>query len=394
MPFVSALPQELIVIADRARHARPRRRRRCSTAPVRACPRCASRSSRSWPSRASAASVDDVVVTHRLAAGARPGREAVPRPGRRRARRGAELRRRARRVPVVPGRGRARRHGRGRADPRRRCARPSPRLRGRGRRIKFLYTIPNFHNPAGVTLSAGSVASRSSRSAGRTSILVLEDNPYGLLYFDEPAPARDALGRRGRRHLPRHVLEDPRPGFRVGLGARAARHPREARPRRTSRRSSRRARSARSSSPSTWRPPTGRARSTPSAASTASARTRCSPRSGSTCPSCSWTIPNGGFYVWLTMPDEPRLEGDAAARRQGARRLHAREPRSSPTATAATRCGCRSAIRRPSAIREGIRRLATVVNGELDLLDTFAGTGPLHAAAERRLRSRTAPDLS
>ena len=27
-------------------------------------------------------------------------------------------------------------------------------LRGQGRRIKFLYTIPNFHNPAGVTLSA------------------------------------------------------------------------------------------------------------------------------------------------------------------------------------------------------------------------------------------------
>ena len=31
----------------------------------------------------------------------------------------------------------------------------------------------------------------------------------------------------------------------------------------------------------------------------------------------------------------------------------------------------------PEAIRVGIRRLATVVNGELDLLDTFAGTGTL-----------------
>ena len=31
----------------------------------------------------------------------------------------------------------------------------------------------------------------------------------------------------------------------------------------------------------------------------------------------------------------------------------------------------------PDAIRLGIRRLATVVNGELDLLDTFAGTGTL-----------------
>ena len=33
----------------------------------------------------------------------------------------------------------------------------------------------------------------------------------------------------------------------------------------------------------------------------------------------------------------------------------------------------------PEDIRVGIRRLATVVNGELDLLDTFAGTGSLSA---------------
>ena len=33
----------------------------------------------------------------------------------------------------------------------------------------------------------------------------------------------------------------------------------------------------------------------------------------------------------------------------------------------------------PDAIRLGIRRLATVVNGELDLLDTFAGTGSLQS---------------
>ena len=52
-------------------------------------------------------------------------------------------------------------------------------------------------------------------------------------------------------------------------------------------------------------------------------------------------------------------------------------PRSTPTAAGATTCGCRSATRRPSFIREGIRRLATVINGELDLLDTFAGTGSL-----------------
>src|SRR5215216_2462421 len=61
--------------------------------------------------------------------------------------------------------------------------------RAAGKRIKFLYTIPNFHNPAGVTLSA---ARRPEvlEICRREDILILEDNPYGLLGFDgEPLPA-------------------------------------------------------------------------------------------------------------------------------------------------------------------------------------------------------------
>jgi DNA-binding transcriptional MocR family regulator len=61
------------------------------------------------------------------------------------------------------------------------------RVRSEGRTIKFLYTIPNFHNPAGVTLTWARRLEilEICRDAG---ILVLEDNPYGLLYFDQPAP--------------------------------------------------------------------------------------------------------------------------------------------------------------------------------------------------------------
>ena len=44
----------------------------------------------------------------------------------------------------------------------------------------------------------------------------------------------------------------------------------------------------------------------------------------------------------------------------------------------------------PEAIRVGIRRLATVVNGELDLLDTFAGTGTLQLPPSAELRIRPA----
>ena len=59
-----------------------------------------------------------------------------------------------------------------------------------GQQIKFLYTIPNFHNPAGVTLSASD--GRDPRHLPRNDILVLEDNPYGLLGFDDGRCARFA----------------------------------------------------------------------------------------------------------------------------------------------------------------------------------------------------------
>jgi 2-aminoadipate transaminase len=52
-----------------------------------------------------------------------------------------------------------------------------------GRRVKFLYTIPNFHNPAGVTLA---VERREEilEICRAHNVLVVEDNPYGLLGFD------------------------------------------------------------------------------------------------------------------------------------------------------------------------------------------------------------------
>ena len=53
-----------------------------------------------------------------------------------------------------------------------------------GKRIKFVYTIPNYHNPAGVTLAA-SGAPEILEICREADVLVLEDNPYGLLGFDE-----------------------------------------------------------------------------------------------------------------------------------------------------------------------------------------------------------------
>jgi 2-aminoadipate transaminase len=57
-------------------------------------------------------------------------------------------------------------------------------VRDSGRTIKFLYTVPNFQNPAGVTLSMA--RRREIIEIARThNILIIEDNPYGLLGFDE-----------------------------------------------------------------------------------------------------------------------------------------------------------------------------------------------------------------
>ncbi len=62
------------------------------------------------------------------------------------------------------------------------------RLRVDGRRPKFIYTIPSFHNPAGVTMS---VERRRElvRIAHEQELVVLEDNPYGLLRYEgDPLP--------------------------------------------------------------------------------------------------------------------------------------------------------------------------------------------------------------
>ena len=64
--------------------------------------------------------------------------------------------------------------------------------RANGGKIKFLYTIPNFHNPAGVSLSAER-RQEVLRIAREADILIIEDNPYGLLGFNtEPTRAMRA----------------------------------------------------------------------------------------------------------------------------------------------------------------------------------------------------------
>jgi 2-aminoadipate transaminase len=67
------------------------------------------------------------------------------------------------------------------------------RLQAEGRRPKFIYTIPNFQNPGGVTMSLER-RRRLVEVARERELLVLEDNPYGLLRYEgEPLPTLYSL---------------------------------------------------------------------------------------------------------------------------------------------------------------------------------------------------------
>jgi len=67
------------------------------------------------------------------------------------------------------------------------------RLEADGRRPKFIYTVPNFQNPAGVTLAEDRRRDLVALARQR-ELLVLEDNPYGLLRYEgEPRTTLFAL---------------------------------------------------------------------------------------------------------------------------------------------------------------------------------------------------------
>jgi DNA-binding transcriptional MocR family regulator len=53
---------------------------------------------------------------------------------------------------------------------------------------KLVYLIPTFGNPSGATLSLAR-RKRILALAVRTKTLIVEDDPYGELYFDQPPPA-------------------------------------------------------------------------------------------------------------------------------------------------------------------------------------------------------------
>ena len=60
-------------------------------------------------------------------------------------------------------------------------------MRARAAGARFFYVLPNFQNPTGRTLSEARRAALS-QEAGRLGLPLVEDNPYGELWFETPPP--------------------------------------------------------------------------------------------------------------------------------------------------------------------------------------------------------------
>ena len=260
-----------------------------------------------------------------------------------------------------------------------------------GRTIKFLYTIPNFHNPAGVTLSAER-RPEILAICKEHGILILEDNPYGLLSFDEPVPnAIRSLDEDGVIYLG-SFSKTLAPGFRVGwaLAPHAIKEKlvliAEA------------AMLCPSSfsqmviseylSQADWMGQIEQFRGV-----YRERRDTMNAALNEHLPELRWNVPTGGFYIWVDLP--ANLDSKAMLPR-AVSELVAYTPGTAFFGDGSGRRNMRLSFcyPTPDQIKVGIRRLATVINGELDLLADFAGTGSLKASSRGDNVIAPPPDLS
>ncbi len=250
-------------------------------------------------------------------------------------------------------------------------------LQTAGNRIKFLYTIPTFQNPAGVTLNE--VRRRQVLEiCQRAGVLVVEDNPYGLLGFDgEPLRALRADDPDGVVYLG-SFSKTLAPGFRVGwaLAPHAVRDKLVLA-----------MESAVLSHSSFTQLAVGQYLATqPWREQIKTFRELYRDRRNALLGAlevlmpagCTWTRPAGGFFVWMTLPEG--LNSKAILPRAVAERV------AFVPGTGFYSDGGGSQHMRlsycypePERIREGVRRLAGVIEQELQLRDTFGtGSAPGH----------------
>jgi 2-aminoadipate transaminase len=238
-----------------------------------------------------------------------------------------------------------------------------------GKRAKFLYTIPNFHNPAGVTL-APARRPEILEICRSHDVLVVEDNPYGLLGFDgQTYPALRSTDPDNVVYLG-SFSKTFASGLRVGwvLAPHAVRE-----------------KLVLAAESATLCPPTLNQLIVSRYLGThdwkgqiKTFRENYRERRDAIIAAleqylpegCSWTRPEGGFYVWVTVPE------GVDAKAMLPRAVTARVAYASGTGFYADASGSRQmrlsyCYPTPERIKEGVRRLAAVLEAEMELVRTF-----------------------
>lgn len=82
-------------------------------------------------------------------------------------------------------------------------------------RVKFIYTVPNFQNPTGLTYSIEN-RSRIYEALQGKNVILIEDDPYGELRFDGKTLPYIAAGRFDNCILLGSFSKTATPGMRVG----------------------------------------------------------------------------------------------------------------------------------------------------------------------------------
>ncbi|GIF46983.1 DNA-binding transcriptional MocR family regulator [Asanoa ferruginea] len=248
-----------------------------------------------------------------------------------------------------------------------------------GRRAKFLYTIPTYQNPAGVTLT-DERRDQVLDICERAGLLVVEDDPYGQLSFDGEAPLPLRARRREGVFYLSTFSKTFAPGLRVGwiLAPHAVREKLVIASESQILCPSAFAQAAVTTYLSTmpWREQIKTYREVYRERRDAllEALTDLMPE-GTT-----WTRPSGGLFVWATLP--PGLDSKAMMPRAIAARV-AYVPGTGFYADGKGGDNMRLNFSFPSPerIREGVRRLAGVMEQDLAMRQVF---GAISAVANRR----------
>lgn len=261
-----------------------------------------------------------------------------------------------------------------------------------GRRVKFLYTIPTYQNPTGVTLSEER-RERVLDICERAGLLVVEDDPYGQLGFEGEAPAPLRARRRDGVFYLSTFSKTFAPGLRVGwiLAPHAVRDKLVIASEAQILCPSGFAQAAVSTYLGTmpWRQQLKVYREVYRERRDAllDAMTDLMPEG------TSWTTPAGGLFVWATLPEG--LDSKAMMPRAVAARV-AYVPGTGfyadGTGTGAMRLNF--SFPPPERIREGVRRLSGVMEQEIAMRRVFGAVG---GAAGRRGQAGSdvpGPDLA